>query len=64
MSDAKPSLFAYPSTVKPTVEKPAEKVATAVLSTTAKAKARERTKEKEKAAAAGEAMETVGAFSP
>lgn len=41
------------------VEKPIEKVATAVLSTTAKAKARERTKEKEKAATSGEAMETV-----
>lgn len=63
MSDSKPSLFAYPSVVKAVVEKPAEKVATAVLSTTAKAKARERTKEKEKAVAAGEAMETVSLFS-
>jgi hypothetical protein len=44
------------------VEKPTEKVATVVLSTTAKAKARERTKEKEKAAMSGEAMDTVSLF--
>ncbi|KAF8293629.1 26S proteasome regulatory complex non-ATPase subcomplex Rpn2 Psmd1 subunit [Clavulina sp. PMI_390] len=55
VSDAKPSLFAYPTAAKPQVEKAVEKVATAVLSTTAKAKARERTK---KAAAAGDAMQT------
>lgn len=41
------------------MEKPLEKVATAVLSTTAKARARERTKEKEKAVTSGEAMDTV-----
>jgi hypothetical protein len=41
-----------------------EKVATAVLSTTAKAKARERTKEKEKAATSGDAMDTVSLFLP
>jgi 26S proteasome regulatory subunit N2 len=44
--------------VKPPTKETVEKVATAVLSTTAKAKARERTKEKEKAAA-DEPMETV-----
>ncbi|KAF8331501.1 26S proteasome regulatory complex, non-ATPase subcomplex, Rpn2/Psmd1 subunit [Cantharellus anzutake] len=54
ISDAKPSLFAYPSITKPTAEKPIEKVATAVLSTTARVKARERIKEKKQA----EAMET------
>ncbi|MBW0517337.1 hypothetical protein O181_057052 [Austropuccinia psidii MF-1] len=43
-SNARPSLFAYqPPTAPPTAEK-VEKVATAVLSTTAKVKAREKTK--------------------
>ncbi|KNZ43788.1 hypothetical protein VP01_986g9 [Puccinia sorghi] len=43
-SNARPSLFAYqPATAPPTAEK-VEKVATAVLSTTAKVKAREKTK--------------------
>jgi 26S proteasome regulatory subunit N2 len=55
VSNAKPSLFAYPPPTKaPTTEK-VEKVATAVLSTTAKAKARAKKAEKEK----GEAMDTV-----
>jgi 26S proteasome regulatory subunit N2 len=48
ISNARPSLFAYPSPVKPPAKEAAEKVATAVLSTTAKAKAREKEKEKEK----------------
>lgn len=44
ISNARPSLFAYqPATAPPTTEK-IEKVATAVLSTTAKVKAREKTK--------------------
>ncbi|KAH8114099.1 26S proteasome subunit [Phellopilus nigrolimitatus] len=51
ISNAKPSLFAYPPPTKPPTKESVGKVATAVLSTTAKAKARERTKEKEKAAA-------------
>ena len=59
ISDARPSLFAYPPATKPPKKETVTKVATAVLSTTAKAKARERTKEKEKAAAAGEPMQTV-----
>ncbi|KAF5375084.1 hypothetical protein D9758_000379 [Tetrapyrgos nigripes] len=49
-SNARPSLFAYPSAVKPQKKEAATKVATAVLSTTAKVKARE----KKKAAADGD----------
>lgn len=52
-SNAKPSLFAYPQPTKPPTKEAVEKVATAVLSTTAKAKARAKEK-KEK----GEAMDT------
>ncbi|KAJ3148007.1 proteasome regulatory particle base subunit [Geranomyces variabilis] len=40
ISNAKPSLFAYPPPTKPPTEEKVEKVATAVLSTTAKAMAR------------------------
>ncbi|KDQ10690.1 hypothetical protein BOTBODRAFT_177975 [Botryobasidium botryosum FD-172 SS1] len=58
ISNAKPSLFAYPAPAKPPTKETVEKVATAVLSTTAKAKAREKTKEKEKAASEGHAMDT------
>ncbi|KAG8899523.1 proteasome regulatory particle base subunit [Tulasnella sp. 403] len=58
VSNAKPSLFAYPAPTKPPTKETVEKVATAVLSTTAKAKAREKEKEKAKAADAGEAMDT------
>ncbi|KAF8760836.1 26S proteasome regulatory complex, non-ATPase subcomplex, Rpn2 Psmd1 subunit [Rhizoctonia solani] len=57
VSNARPALFAYPA-VKPPTKETVEKVATAVLSTTAKAKAREKTKEKEKAANDGERMDT------
>ncbi|THV07679.1 26S proteasome regulatory complex, non-ATPase subcomplex, Rpn2/Psmd1 subunit [Dendrothele bispora CBS 962.96] len=49
-SNARPSLFAYPSATKPQKKETATKVATAVLSTTAKVKARE----KKKAAADGD----------
>lgn len=58
-SNAKPSLFAYPSPTKPPTKESVGKVATAVLSTTAKAKARERTKEKEKTGADGDVMDIV-----
>ncbi|KAG8987204.1 proteasome regulatory particle base subunit, partial [Tulasnella sp. 427] len=58
ISNAKPSLFAYPAPTKPPTKEAIQKVETAVLSTTAKARAREREKEKAKAAEAGEAMET------
>ncbi|KAH9846819.1 26S proteasome regulatory complex non-ATPase subcomplex Rpn2/Psmd1 subunit [Lenzites betulinus] len=51
-SNAKPSLFAYPSPTKPPKKEAVAKVATAVLSTTAKQKARE----KRKAAAEGETV--------
>ncbi|KAG7099168.1 hypothetical protein E1B28_001039 [Marasmius oreades] len=54
ISNAKPSLFAYPPSTKPPKKETVAKVATAVLSTTAKVKARE----KKKAAADGDAMET------
>ncbi|KAF5312814.1 hypothetical protein D9619_003415 [Psilocybe cf. subviscida] len=53
VSNAKPSLFAYPSSTKPPKKETVTKVATAVLSTTAKVKARE----KKKAAAEGEGMD-------
>ncbi|PWN48456.1 putative RPN2-26S proteasome regulatory subunit [Violaceomyces palustris] len=53
ISEAKPSLFAYPSSFKAPSEKKVEKVETAVLSTTAKAQARQRTKDKVKAQAEG-----------
>jgi len=49
-SNARPSLFAYPGATKPQKKETATKVATAVLSTTAKVKARE----KKKAAADGD----------
>ncbi|KAF5385252.1 hypothetical protein D9615_001452 [Tricholomella constricta] len=55
ISNAKPSLFAYPSLTKPPKKETVTKVATAVLSTTAKVKARE----KKKAAAEGDAMELL-----
>ncbi|KAF8898847.1 hypothetical protein BD779DRAFT_1666615 [Infundibulicybe gibba] len=54
VSNAKPSLFAYPASTKPQKREIVIKVATAVLSTTAKVKARE----KKKAAAEGDPMET------
>ncbi|KAE9408198.1 26S proteasome regulatory complex, non-ATPase subcomplex, Rpn2/Psmd1 subunit [Gymnopus androsaceus JB14] len=53
-SNAKPSLFAYPPATPPPKKEAVAKVATAVLSTTAKVKARE----KKKAAAEGDAMDT------
>ncbi|KAG6853583.1 hypothetical protein C0991_003107 [Blastosporella zonata] len=56
ISNAKPSLFAYPSSTKPPKKETVTKVATAVLSTTAKVKAREKKK-----AAAEDAMELTGA---
>jgi len=58
VSNARPSLFAYPAPSKPPTKETVEKVATAVLSTTAKANARARTKEREKAAAEGDSMDT------
>ncbi|CDH53515.1 probable rpn2-26s proteasome regulatory subunit [Lichtheimia corymbifera JMRC:FSU:9682] len=48
VSNARPSLFAYPPQIKPPSATVVEKVATAVLSTTAKAKARAKKSEKEK----------------
>lgn len=48
VSNAKASLFAYPPAIKPPSATVVEKVATAVLSTTAKAKARAKKIEKEK----------------
>ncbi|KAI9310565.1 armadillo-type protein [Dichotomocladium elegans] len=48
ISNARPSLFAYPPQIKPPSAAVVEKVATAVLSTTAKAKARAKKSEKEK----------------
>ncbi|RIB20457.1 armadillo-type protein [Gigaspora rosea] len=56
-SNAKPSLFSYPATTKPPSTSVVEKVATAVLSTTAKAKARAKKSEKEKGTHEGEAMD-------
>lgn len=50
ISNARPSLFAYPPPTKPPAKEAIGKVATAVLSTTAKTKAREKTKEKKAAA--------------
>lgn len=54
VSNAKPSMYAYPSPTKPPTVEKVEKVATAVLSTTAKAKQRAKKSEKEK----GDAMDT------
>ncbi|KAI9302563.1 armadillo-type protein, partial [Cunninghamella echinulata] len=48
ISNAKPSLFAYPPALKPPSAAVVEKVATAVLSTTAKQRARAKKTEKEK----------------
>ncbi|CCG82810.1 26S proteasome regulatory subunit rpn2 [Taphrina deformans PYCC 5710] len=56
VSDAKPVLFAYPPETPQEENKTAEKVETAVLSTTAKAKARAKKAEKEKAD--GDVMDT------
>ena len=44
VSNTKPSLFAYPSLTKPPKKEAVIRVATAVLSTTAKVKAREKKK--------------------
>jgi 26S proteasome regulatory subunit N2 len=55
VSNAKPSLFAYPAPTQVAKKETITKVTTAVLSTTAKAKARE----KKKAAAEGDVMDTV-----
>ncbi|KAJ3111018.1 proteasome regulatory particle base subunit [Phlyctochytrium bullatum] len=49
ISNAKPSLFAYPPAMKPPETKEVEKVATAVLSTTARAMARAKKVQKEDA---------------
>jgi 26S proteasome regulatory subunit N2 len=49
VSNAKPSLFAYPPPTKPPTSEVIEKVATAVLSTTNKAKARAKKSEKKEA---------------
>ncbi|KAJ7225612.1 D-isomer specific 2-hydroxyacid dehydrogenase [Mycena pura] len=54
VSNARPSLFAYPPSTKPPKKEAVSKVATAVLSTTAKVKARE----KKKAASDENAMDT------
>ncbi|KAF8560271.1 26S proteasome regulatory complex non-ATPase subcomplex Rpn2/Psmd1 subunit [Imleria badia] len=54
VSNARPSLFSYPAPATPPKRETAAKMATAVLSTTAKVKARE----KRKAAADSDAMET------
>ncbi|KXS20828.1 26S proteasome regulatory complex, non-ATPase subcomplex, Rpn2/Psmd1 subunit [Gonapodya prolifera JEL478] len=54
ISNAKPSLFAYPTPTKVPTQEKVEKVAAAVLSTTAKAKARAKKAEKDK----GDAMDT------
>lgn len=50
VSNARPSLFAYPPMTKPLADKKVEKVETAVLSTTAKAQARAKRNELEKEA--------------
>jgi 26S proteasome regulatory subunit N2 len=55
VSNARPSLFAYPTSTKPPKKEAVTKVATAVLSTTAKVKARE----KKKAAVEGDSMDLV-----
>ncbi|SCV74944.1 BQ2448_7973 [Microbotryum intermedium] len=55
VSQAKPSLYAYVAATKPPTKETVEKVATAVLSTTAKTTARAKAKE---SAQADEAMET------
>jgi 26S proteasome regulatory subunit N2 len=52
-------LFAYPAVTKPPKKEAVTKVATAVLSTTAKVRARE----KKKAAAEGDPMDMVRHFS-
>jgi hypothetical protein len=54
VSNARPSLFAYPPPIKPPETKEVEKVATAVLSTTARAMARQKKHDKAKE----DAMET------
>lgn len=55
--NSRPSLFEYPPVVQESEEKGPEKVATAVLSTTAKARQRAKQKAKEAAQAAGDAMD-------
>lgn len=55
VSNARPSLFAYPPPATPPKRETFAKAATAVLSTTAKVKARE----KKKAAADADAMDMV-----
>ncbi|KZS89573.1 hypothetical protein SISNIDRAFT_526925, partial [Sistotremastrum niveocremeum HHB9708] len=55
VSNARPSLFAYPQPTKPPTKETVEKVATAVLSATAKFKAREKIKKRD---VEGDLMET------
>ncbi|KZS89549.1 hypothetical protein SISNIDRAFT_526918 [Sistotremastrum niveocremeum HHB9708] len=55
VSNARPSLFAYPQPTKPSTKETVEKVLTAVLSTAAKAEVREKIKKRE---AEGDLMET------
>ena len=62
VSNARPSQYAYPLAAKAPTTAVVEKVATAVLSTTAKAHARAKKTEKEKANA--EAMDTDGPSEP
>ncbi|KAG0240325.1 proteasome regulatory particle base subunit [Actinomortierella wolfii] len=59
-SNARPSLFAYPPPTKPPQETKVEKVATAVLSTTAKAQAKARKAKAEEEKAAGSAGVSAG----
>jgi 26S proteasome regulatory subunit N2 len=59
VSNAKPSLFAYPPATKSAKKEAPTKVATAVLSTTAKVKARE----KKKADAENDGMDVVRSYS-
>jgi 26S proteasome regulatory subunit N2 len=58
ISNAKPSLFAYPSPMKKQEKAVVEKVAAAVLSTTAKTKARAKKNEKEKNGNEPDSMDT------
>lgn len=60
-SNAKPSAFAYPPEVPKEAKGAAEKVETAVLSTTAKAKARAKKADREKAEAEADEMDTDAA---
>lgn len=64
ISNARPSLYAYPPALKVKEKEEAKPIATAVLSTTAKANARAQEKKKEKDCEAMDTVRLAGLLTP